>query len=219
MQREYKRNKIYNLIVFTLLVAFFFVAVVGTTGAWFTDTKSANIDGNTPIVNVTLYNGASALSTDSEIILTAQSNTTDSTTLKFDINNASDSTQNTNIRVFVRAKVFVNWTDESLTDDVLDFVQPNFSTTFLSGISGTAKDAKIGNWIYYNDILSISTTGIPRFTIINNFTITGTMSSNASVSIYLEAIQGNNVGLDKWHNSSTGDMDTTIYNSLLGKIW
>lgn len=204
MQKIYKKNFAQNLIVMVVLFALLFVAFAGTTGAWFTDSQSTNVAGNTPNVSVTLYNGTTAISSSSVVTLTAMDAGTNATTLKFDLNNVADSTKNTNIPVLVRTKVVWNWTNTA-TDDINSIVTPNFDSNFLVKNTTSTKN---GQWAYYKSILSMQSTGtIPHYTIISNFTISATMPSNVDVSIYIEAIQANKVGYDKWKND---DMPTTV---------
>ena len=175
------------------------VAVFGVSFAWFTASQSVKMNGTSPIVSLEVKKAGTDY--ESGTVYAYTSGDLASFTFK------STST----INVFIRARVTCNWADNDLSrGSVYDYLTFTLNGTWYSNVapSGTANQKLEGGWIYFNATSSAITSVAPSqpnpahsiFTSVSGSLPAG---ATANIQVYVEAVQANNVGLNKFGTAGT----------------
>lgn len=204
MKTEINKKNGSNLIVMIFAITMLFVTILGTSLAWFTDKKDLEGNGTTPYISVTVKNGVNNDSTSS-----GKDTVSTTATISKTIGEANsivcpvNATINSNINVLVRMFITINWQDNTINGQYggTEVVVPNFGTNWLSTSTGSNYDKMKEGFLYYNTEIKKNENNepIPLFgelLITNRF---GNINGQVvNVSVYVEAVQANSEGLDKW---------------------
>lgn len=214
MKTEISKKNGSNLLVMIFAITMLFVTILGTSLAWFTDKKDLEGNGTTPYVNVTVNNGSTSSGKD-----TVSTTATISKTIgeANSIDCPVTATINSNIKVLVRMSITIHWQDTSIDGSYggTEIVVPNFGTNWLSTSTGSNYDKMNAIYLFYDTEIEKDATNkeIPLFDKLeikseNRF---GNINGQVvNVSVYVEAIQSNSVGMEKWGLSKDANGKLTI---------
>lgn len=202
-----------NLLVMIFAITMLFVTILGTSLAWFTDKKDLEGNGTTPYVNVTVNSGSTSSGKD-----TVSTTATISKTIgeANSIDCPVTATINSNIKVLVRMSITIHWQDTSIDGlyGGTEIVVPNFGTNWLSTSTGSNYDKMNAIYLFYDtEIKDATNKEIPLFDKLeieskNRF---GNINGQVvNVLVYVEAIQSNSVGMEKWGLSKDANDKLTI---------
>lgn len=202
-----------NLLVMIFAITMLFVTILGTSLAWFTDKKDLEGNGTTPYVNVTVNSGSTSSGKD-----TVSTTATISKTIgeANSIDCPVTATINSNIKVLVRMSITIHWQDTSIDGlyGGTEIVVPNFGTNWLSTSTGSNYDKMNAMYLFYDtEIKDATNKEIQLFDKLeikseNRF---GDINGQVvNVSVYVEAIQSNSVGMEKWGLSKDANGKLTI---------
>lgn len=203
--KQTKRDNIKSLLIMIFALSMLFVSFLGSTFAWFTGSDSINFNGITPIVNTTLYKYSNSAYTtlDDSSLTISYSSPNSAIGAYFDLTN-SDSTLNTNIPTYVRARIVVGWSEQGPNGDPLEAVFPTvssvnwYSTIGTNGSGSVSKDQIKNGWLYYKSAIPVSNIAT-KLAIFTSLTITNTnLVSDVYINIYVEAVQANVTGIQKF---------------------
>lgn len=197
-----KSKHIFNSFVFMILSAvLLIVAFLGYTYAWFTysndDTK---MTGSVPVVAVNVqYAG---LTEGTNCYTFSQHDADDVISTSPTLSFQSTST----IDVYVRARITFNWTslDQSL-GSVYDFINVDIADNWY-GISANSNSSTNDNalvqsgWLYYKNSTAVVSNNTAR-EILHNITVSEDMPDSVKIQIFVEAVQANTQGLNKFGNN------------------
>ncbi len=179
----------------TLLLAFAMVVLcinaLGTSLAWFTDSDTLNYEGDTAIVTLHQYQGASEINSYDKIELTGTSST-------------PISVQNTgSIGVYIRVMITCNWKNISVDyGDVLDYVTFGINTS-----EWYIPTSSVGGFIYYKGAVASNVTK----TIMSSVTISSIPAGAEKVviNVWAEAVQANEYGANAFAASDANLVTST----------
>lgn len=201
MKTEISKKNGSNLLVMIFAITMLFVTILGTSLAWFTDKKDLEGNGTTPYVNVTVNNGSTSSGKD-----TVSTTATISKTIgeANSIDCPVTATINSNINVLIRMIITIVWQDSSIqsTYGRGKYVDPNFDDSWLSTSTGDAHDKMKEGFLYYNTEIKKNENKTIHLFKKDQLLITdrfGEMKDQVvNISVYVEAVQANSEGLDKW---------------------
>ena len=196
-----KTKHFFNSFVFMVVSAILLiVAFLGFTYAWFTDSKNIKITGNVPQVAVNVNTSNSLSGTNGIYTFASQLSVTPIATQPT-ISITSYST----IGVYIRARITCNWSNLDATQDsVFDVITFNLDNNWIatnnSNCSTTNDNANIqSGWLYYKSgaIKTVS----PYYTIqlLTGITLNDDMPDDLKIQVYVEAVQANTLGLEKFN--------------------
>lgn len=203
-----KKSKLSYIILAATLV----VIVAATTltlwltGAWFTAQKSDNGNLTTATISVQAKQDGNVVTANETKTLTSSQLITSSN--KFTIKNTS------NINVYVRARIVCNWDEDyqgyERTYEVLNYTLGSN----WNAVSGSSANDKItnNNFIYYNAALTPN----QEVDILTAVSIKSgkSMPDDAKLSIFVEAVQADNVGKNAFINSDS-ELTSSNWSSVI----
>ena len=199
-----KKSKLSFIIFIASLAVILSVTIMTLwlTGAWFTDSKSADSDITTATISVQAKQGETVHQTTSPITLTSGSLISNSN--KIVVKNTSSTS------VYLRAKITCNWdvNDASEYDMIYDVLSFTLGSNWgaLTGSNGNDKIFN-NNYIYYNT--SVASNGQVDLLTAVSIKAGKSMPTDALLNVVVEVVQADNIGKTLFINN---DVDLTSSN-------
>lgn len=196
----HSKTKFFNSFVFMVVSAVLLIAAfLGYTNAWFSDTIDDIVKtGYVPVVAVSVTKSDSLTGDNGIYTFASQSSATPIATQPT-ISITSDS----NINVYIRARITCNWSNLDVSQDyVFDVITFNLADNWIasnnSNCSGSNDNTNIqSGWLYYKSGSTKTVSPNAAIQLLTDITINSDMPADLKIQIYVEAVQANDLGLQK----------------------